>query len=1269
MDCPNCGTPIAETPLSGTALLLCPKCGNRCPRPGELPSAATEGPATAIWERPAAPEKTDPNEGSTVRSDDAASLSSAEPKPADELPPTLTFQHQREDKRCDAEAQQERRLPSGLPTLPNHRWVRVLGRGGMGMVLEAFDCGLDRLVAVKLPLSRSRSRRRRFLREARSAARLRHPNICSIHEVGEVDGWPYLVMDLVRGRTLRAWAAAERPHARRCAEIVAALARAVGYAHQHGVVHRDLKPSNVMLDSETGEPMLMDFGLAKATSSQDSQLTRSGQIVGTPAYMAPEQAAGHRDRIGPASDIYSLGAILYELLGGEAPFNGEAGEVLWKVQSEEPISLRKLAPKIHRDLETICLKAMAKAPGDRYASAPDLAADLDRFCAGESILARREGVAHKVWRKVRRHPIAVALTLVLTVAALVSGYSALRTRQIAEIERSIDRGQQAAEWTPARLADLEAAIDRLRLLAPGRTEELRVRMHQRFAASIEASIQQPRLQASDVTHIEANLELLAARDVDLAETLRAKLDTRLAAWQPLMEMQSPFVDWESVFDPALVDSQDQGLVSGGGTVLSRTACRGRVRLEAEFHQSWTSASRLGLLLGADSRTGKKDRGYAFLLEVPPIGRDRSTKETANTFESVQKRRGEVRAVILQNEVPLRVDYIPVPQGPLRLVASRDGDRLSFQINDRQPLAFWHVYPVIDHDDRVFGLEWPRGVPLTRLRASEQPLTPAASLLERGDSLYAQGEFFDALAEYQKQAIESGASEFGQEARVKQALCLIAQKQPAEARILLEEVAGESGTRWPLVARCHLWAMHLREEALDEAYAVFEGLSWQYTREELQLLIPVELSNRLRPRVGGVNWFVYKPNRLRDLTRSDRVQEFFGAAGPSGGWSDHDLTRLYLCRAYELEGDRKRALALAETLLGEHPSLTEDKGFRWFQICETYTWLLRLNGENHRALKELDRRLYTRPGVYREQHVPLLVERARIHVALDQWEKADEDLAEFFRLQPLESRNYQHHAAACLLRGFSYERRGDLAASRQAWREGAPGEHSAYDWSSTHTMEGFAMALVLASLAEELSAQRVDSIMERAARRAGWQINPSLVKGFLNTFMSELTPAMIASVMRQAFARPHGRAVARQIALRELPPDDLIRSAAGAVFVAAVDQMLTNTRLSPEQESLMVRLADDLYAAYYSGKLSRRDVLPLALTWKGLSNRMGWAGVAPSLDPTLRGPLAYLFGLRFLHLNRPEDAAQFFQSAVTDAQPGSPLESLARAELNLIGKNP
>jgi serine/threonine protein kinase len=173
--------------------------------------------------------------------------------------------------------------------------------------------------------------------------------------------------------------------------MVAVLARAVEFAHQQGVVHRDIKPQNVMVDRASGQPILMDFGLAKEMALTQSELTQSGQVLGTPAYMAPEQAAGQLRDVGPWSDIYALGAVLYHLLCGRPPYVGNSGEVLRQVQVDEPPAPHKLAPHTHRDLETICLTAMAREPLRRYASAAALASDLQRFIDGEAILARREG--------------------------------------------------------------------------------------------------------------------------------------------------------------------------------------------------------------------------------------------------------------------------------------------------------------------------------------------------------------------------------------------------------------------------------------------------------------------------------------------------------------------------------------------------------------------------------------------------------------------------------------------------------------------------------------------------------------------------------------------------------------------------------------------------------------------------------------------------------------------------------------------------------------
>jgi tetratricopeptide (TPR) repeat protein len=337
---------------------------------------------------------------------------------------------------------------------PGYEIIGELGRGGMGVVYKAWQVSLKRVVALKVIRADAYAHpgaAARFHAEAEAAARFQHSNIVQVFEVGEHDGLGYLALEYVAGGGLdrKLSGSLQDPHY--SARLTESLARAIHYAHQRGIVHRDLKPANVLL-TEDGIPKITDFGLAKLLE-RDQGLTQDGELLGTPSYMAPEQVRGAPHQISPATDVYALGTILYEMLAGRPPFKGTTPlSTLEQVSSSEPLSPSKLQRHIPRDLETICLKCLAKEPRRRYASALDLADDLRRFLEHQPIEARPTPVWERAWKWARRRP-GVATALLFTVSAIVLAAvvgvhynarlrAALRAAQRAE--RAADMSAQAA---------------------------------------------------------------------------------------------------------------------------------------------------------------------------------------------------------------------------------------------------------------------------------------------------------------------------------------------------------------------------------------------------------------------------------------------------------------------------------------------------------------------------------------------------------------------------------------------------------------------------------------------------------------------------------------------------------------------------------------------------------------------------------------------------------------------------------------------------------
>jgi serine/threonine protein kinase len=301
------------------------------------------------------------------------------------------------------------RGPDGHPRIRyfgDYELLEEIARGGMGVVYKARQVSLNRTVAVKMILAgqlASPAEVQRFYTEAEAAAQLDHPNIVAIHEVGQHDGQHYFSMDYVDGKNLSQVVAGKPLPSIKAAAYVKAMAEAVHHAHLRGVLHRDLKPSNVLIDG-SDQPRITDFGLARQMHDR-AGITKTGVALGTPSYMPPEQAAGKRGEMGPASDVYSLGAILYELLTGRPPFKAASPmDTILQVLEQEPVSPRKLNPLTPPDLETICQKCLEKSPLKRYHSARELAEELGRFLNHEPILARRASRIRRMWNWGRRRP-------------------------------------------------------------------------------------------------------------------------------------------------------------------------------------------------------------------------------------------------------------------------------------------------------------------------------------------------------------------------------------------------------------------------------------------------------------------------------------------------------------------------------------------------------------------------------------------------------------------------------------------------------------------------------------------------------------------------------------------------------------------------------------------------------------------------------------------------------------------------------------------------
>jgi tetratricopeptide (TPR) repeat protein len=612
----------------------------------------------------------------------------------------------------------------------------------------------------------------------------------------------------------------------------------------------------------------------------------------------------------------------------------------------------------------------------------------------------------------------------------------------------------------------------------------------------------------------------------------------------------------------------------------------------------------------------------------------------------------------------------VAAGRLRLLARRQGDRLTFQVNGLAPLEFQDLFPLTGTDPGVFGLEWPPGAAVEEVKASRQELPAAPSPLERGDDFYAAGRLHEALAAYQAAAGRDPEARL--EARYKEGLCLAALKRADEAAAAFREVAGHQGLggaggRWTALADCQLWLWHLRAGRPAEADAQFEKVAStnNFRFDQLAAHLPEEVRDDILARYSalGVHFTVGRPEGLvRNFERAVPVQEFF----QPNVWVRY-TTRLGLMKAYWLAGREDDALRTVEALF-------RDLGYNPMGL-EEYCWLLRRRGAAAQALAVVERFiadplfLGTSGVVSRHEQVRgnLLVERARLHVALNDWAAAERDLDEFFaRNDRTDLPAGGSFAAACLIQGFLRERRGDAAGAQAVWGKGLekarllPDDGTANPDPAALGVSGSSVIqhMILTSLTDRVTDQDAARYLSLLSSLAG--------TGTAAGKMARLMPVPPA-VFKGMWRSPRGREWARRYAFRDLTFAEAHRVPAFLLVAEILRQGALPVPPSPEQDDLTWKLVEDTYWAFLDGTVREPHLLTVAFVWKGSPGIPGfsWQGLAPTLGPGLRGPLAYVFGHRYLRLGRPKEAADFFTQAAAAAPADSPPARLSRAELDKL----
>lgn len=1283
-----------------------------------------------------------------------------------DLPPTTSLYATQAPSEVGGPAGEHSSLPtpnwkpaarrSPPPTLDGYDNLKELARGGMGVVYRARQTKLNRVVALKMILSgqwAGDEQRDRFITEAQSLATLQHPHIVQIFEVGEADGQLFCALEFVDGGTL-ADKLRDSPQNRlppiEAAMLIRTLANAMQVAHDQGIVHRDLKPANVMLTKE-GIPKITDFGLAKRLDAAEGH-TGTAAILGTPNYMAPEQATGNSKDAGTAVDIYALGGILYALLTSHAPFAGDSVvEIINKVVQEEPIPPRRHESRIPRDLENICLKCLSKSPAQRYATAHDLAQDLDRFLRSEPVQARPVSTLARTYRWCNRNRVLAGLALLVVVVLLGGGAgtwvlrSSLRKSEAAEIRKKITREMQGVDWIPESrqnidqlLHDLEqldaeggeqsrqevvARLQELvaqRLKVPRLTNEelatidrmtsdiqhydplsastAQEKVTEQLVQRIERLLQEPRMDSKVRSQAEELLVFLNTRSAEKTTLLRGLLDQRNSEFALILNVEAPFQKMDRGFAAEEVSIQESSLIrsakslSRNQNLLPTQVQPGNdVEITAEYDGAWRRNHRIGVVLFADEKTN-----YSFVVSSGSFPAE-GPRADAPALEQIIKGGGNVVLEIFKNEQRLcqrELAASQCDQPVLSLTARREGNLFSARVGHSLTLEIEDVFPLMPAGAGTVGLYWPAHAGLKRLAISGRvsPLRP--SPLEKADSLYARREFGPARDLFRQQTVSLAGVQalknpLYREARYKQAICELQLKQQQLAISLLEEIKHPEddldGGLWSLRALGQIWLFAIRmqngelaKKTLDE----IERHPYIQSREPhageaehslVSILLPADRAEiqgfyRLAQNSG----FLYlssDPQRIAKLVELERVNGLLANPLTYRGWDQQSLVR-----AYRMNNENEAARLIMKKWLA-----TQDyQGTAWRSLhTKEYAWITREAGIPKDGLRAIDELLEptNKSNLDKGELASLHLDRARQVLSVAQLSEFANDQEQQLKFRstakqeveyvlaqsPGQQVEYRKHSDACLLLGLLLADEGNEAEARRIWQQGKL-TLSFRDGEAHETLGGAIGTLnhiMCGSLADNLTLTEIKDILNSIATK---ELSANKAAAF-----AFVPKPFDIEALRTMWQTPRGREVARHIAYQDRGFRETMQL---PVVLFAYEVMRTEAfggKPTVAQDQFLWDTAVECYAEF----MDQRDqwkvtfdvmaALGLAGIWTGESSAAVFEKDFGFVSPKLSAKLAFVLSHRYRQKSNQNEAELFRQLAEKNAQPGSVLQDLLKAE--------